>query len=685
MFWKRVAKSSVVLLAAFALAACGSEDDDGGNGGNGGGGNGGIGGVGAAVLTISPAPVSFPQVNAGQTEQRQVTILNTGDGAASIELTLRESNEDGQREFSYGDDWPGDTFSVPAGGNVRFTVYYEPANDVADSGVLEIRSNAVKVNDAETGDANIDITTPNRAPSLFSPDTLRFQRVSPDNHPPEWQGESQVTIVQNVGSADLSISEILLGGGSDNFRVTFPAPDPDNPGEYLDTDPTSDIQSWEEVKNQYPEQTTLAASEQFPIRVWFKPDDNLPEEDELIFFSNDPQQSEYIVTLLGNSGSPCINLSVQDQVDFGQVSVAQTAQKTITIENCARTPDLEISAIELTDDAGGVLAINPQSLPDGLPDMPAILPARERTNFVMTCTPAGEEVYQGELRIVSDDPASPEILLPVSCSGTNNQCPQASAVGKIQGTNVEQTYIETLPLDTIEFDGTASTDPDGTVARHEWTVLSRPQGSTARLLPNAQSPTPRLFLDLAGEYEVELKVYDDQGTESCNEPAIVTIIAVPDDDIHVQLVWDSPSDPDQTDTYGTDLDLHYMHPIGDWNSAPWDIFWQNRTADWGMQGNPNDDPSLDIDDTDGAGPENVNHSNPEQGKTYRTGVYYYDDHQLGASYATMRIYIRGQLAFEAENHYMPGLDTFWDVGAIDWPSGSITILDRMHNGFPGSN
>ena len=87
--------------------------------------------------------------------------------------------------------------------------------------------------------------------------------------------------------------------------------------------------------------------------------------------------------------------------------------------------------------------------------------------------------------------------------------------------------------------------------------------------------------------------------------------------------------------------------------------------------------------TDGAGPENVNHNEPGNG-VYAVGVYYYDDNGFGPSYATVRIYIDGKLAKEYKNKYMSGTFDFWKVGLIEWPSKNIYKRDEKFEGFPNS-
>ncbi|MFB6371514.1 MAG: hypothetical protein ABEN55_00015, partial [Bradymonadaceae bacterium] len=225
--------------------------------------------------------------------------------------------------------------------------------------------------------------------------------------------------------------------------------------------------------------------------------------------------------------------------------------------------------------------------------------------------------------------------------------------------------------------------PDDAVERYEWSIVERPQGSTARLKPSSRVPKPELFLDRAGTYRVELTVYDEFGNASgCRgKQATVEIRACPCNDLHVQLVWETPRDSDPTDGEGTNLDLHYLHPNGEWNAAPYDIHADIRTADWGQPGDSSDDPSLDVDDTDGGGPENINHNGLEAGKSYAVGVYYRDDDGFGPSYATVRIYRDGQLKREYKNKYLePG--QFWEVALVERPNTLIVTRDEVYDGLP---
>ena len=133
-------------------------------------------------------------------------------------------------------------------------------------------------------------------------------------------------------------------------------------------------------------------------------------------------------------------------------------------------------------------------------------------------------------------------------------------------------------------------------------------------------------------------------------------------------VLKTADDADLTDNTGADLDLHFAHPNasksnkcaadpkfpcqpdedGDNAADPWfqsvfDCFWNNANPKWGSTTLNGDDGTLDIDDTNGAGPENASLESPENGSQYWVGVHYWDGHGFPKSTATVNIYIYGVL------------------------------------------
>ncbi|MFU8805210.1 MAG: choice-of-anchor D domain-containing protein, partial [Bradymonadaceae bacterium] len=615
--------------------------------------DGSISGSDSGELTVLPEPISFDQVSIGEETLEQVRIRNTGAGTLRITRMDIVAGDSGSiAAFSKGADWVNGATLEPSD-EVTVTILYKPESTARYSGFLRIDNN----DPTQGGSTLIEIETPNLAPEIYVQNRIDFPRVAAGTS--DWQ----VYPVQNIGQAPLVIEDIRLTG-SEAFSISFP-------------DPDVEVSPIEEDSNSWTQ--TLQAGEGFPLRIQFAPADADPQTAEIIFESNDPNNEIYRVELSGNAGSPCIEVTDEEGIAFGLSSIGNTSNRTITITNCSRTAELRVDSIELTETDGDLFRLRPESMPGGLPEDPLVIPARETANFVISYTPIQEEDNAGMLQIRSTDPAKRQLNIPVTGRGSYTVCPVAVAMGRIQGTTQYRDEISAQPLQHIQLTGTDSSDPDGTEVTYEWSVVSRPQGSQSQLAPNNTVAEPQLWLDIAGTYVVELVVYDGFGLSSC-EPAVVTIHVVPGDEIHIQLVWDAEGAGQARDGHGTDLDLHYLHPLGRWDLAPYDVFWRNREQNWGTQANPSI-ARLDIDDLYGVRPENINHDNPESGLNYAVGVYYYRDSGFGAADATVRIYVHGQLAQEFRNS-LPATGHFWYVGVIQWPTGNIIPRNEVRLNFP---
>ncbi len=400
---------------------------------------------------------------------------------------------------------------------------------------------------------------------------------------------------------------------------------------------------------------------------------------QLTIESNDPDEPIYAVDLWANADFPCLELRPAERVQFGVSELDETSREFIRATNCASrsTTTFRVASLEgaeefslLDDSFAGDIELEPG----------------ESARIPIGFDPTEPGQYEGAVLIESNDEFEPEKLVELAGRGRPYECPEAV----IRAYNPERGEViadpigqmQAVPLDNIELDAELSRDPEGQgIERYEWRLVEKPADAT-NVLDSTDEANNELWMQLSGTYVVELDVWSEHGVQSC-EPARVTIEAISDEDIHVQLVWQTPADPDETDGAGTDLDLHFLHPNanGLWDSPPWDCFWRQRNPDWGVQGDDSDDPSLDIDDTDGAGPENTNLDNPESGLTYQVGVYYFSASSYGISYATVRIYIGGILTHEATRKPMQNRE-FWHVASIDWPSGDVNSIDRLYDSFP---
>jgi hypothetical protein len=167
---------------------------------------------------------------------------------------------------------------------------------------------------------------------------------------------------------------------------------------------------------------------------------------------------------------------------------------------------------------------------------------------------------------------------------------------------------------------------------------------------------------------------------------------------HVELTWDTPLDPDQTDQCGTymdcgaDLDLHVVGPcaqgpdidkdgypdgffdVGQYGGGyACDCMWFNPNTCWVKDkcGDPDYQPQLDLDDTDGAGPENFTYKFPPEGACFRVGVHYWDDHGFGKSYPTVRAWVEGKLIYQNDPPPKLAALDMWEVGEICCSAGTF--------------
>ncbi|MFB6263037.1 MAG: choice-of-anchor D domain-containing protein [Bradymonadaceae bacterium] len=611
--------ASVLLISAWTAAACGNSGDKFSQGKD--------------PTLSAPDRIAFNEVGVGSSQTKRLTVTNTGSGLLKIDsMDLIEGTEDKHQEL-FTESWTQQAELEPDQ-SMTVKIRYSPVDTTADSGKVVIKSNAPNAQPEYVVNLNLSELTPD----LDAPQRVNFSSVEPGK-----KGQ-RVVSVQNLGHAPLVIQRIqITGKDDDKFSLTYPKPESyrgtngDKKDDGLNP-PKEDIEPQGDSLWPVPGiNNEIERNKGVKLRLWYEPTHPRGDTAKLKLFTNDKSvggedgtRGVFTIQLSGNSNSPCLRLSHEDTIDFEKSSINKTTKTTVTVDNCRpRSQNLVIQNIELVDDGGGVFELEKSSLPGQLPDKSYEIQGKNRIHFVVSFKPPDRKAYSGKLKIESNDPSKADHTIQLLGEGSDNSCPEAVAEVSVKGNNRRTTQLNTLPLETVQFYSDASNDPDGKVARYEWSILKRPDGSTARLKPKASHPDPTMKLDLAGKYRIELVVYDEDGAASCGNRAVVTIKAIPQEDIHLQLVWDTPQDTDQTDSTGADLDLHYLNPSpsdATWNKAPWDIYWDNKTSDWGQKNLPDDDPSLDIDDTDGAGPENINHDNPQSGKSYAMGVYYYDDH-----------------------------------------------------------
>lgn len=560
--------------------------------------------------------------------------------------------------------WPALVAQEKGGGELTFTVQFVPRADGLDrQAVIRLTSNA-----KDKTVTTLKFSTASGAPRLVaSPEIVDFGYVG-------LGAEKLVDLkIFNTGTGELVISSIdlsLLDG--ERFAVIVE-------GKELAAGGVVALQP----------ELRIAKNESASLKALYRGKDELPHTGAIRIQSNDPSLTAEggpgikAIPVKANSTGPCLLIKPATVV-FGATAIGATGIQTVLLESCGDEP-VVITAIAF-DGPAGEFGIDATKLAGGaLPTEAAPLTVPKNGSATLTvfyqpdaANPLKDGLPVPDLAnvLMTSNIAAKTSKIKLEGVATSADCPTAIITIQEGDTVVPQTLLH--------LDGLQSMAPSGAVAKYKWEV-TQPKGSVGLFLPADAAPQVTFQPNVAGDYVFRLKVWDAAGKESCF-PAVRTVKVLPDQAIHVELLWNTPADPDQGDSgpaAGADLDLHFAHDFGSvldfdndakpdpWFDAKYDCFWFNKSPEWGSYDpNIDDNPSLDRDDTDGAGPENLNLTLPEDGHEYAVGVHYYNAHGWGKSIAEVRIYIYGQLQYQVTSPDLNQGDV-WYVADVAWPSANI--------------
>ena len=286
------------------------------------------------------------------------------------------------------------------------------------------------------------------------------------------------------------------------------------------------------------------------------------------------------------------------------------------------------------------------------------------------------------------------------CVAGDWKCPFVDA-GRKYGTDLCNPCVTACPDTTMAVDVsvgvlpqtvmhlTCDTQNGDFVAKCVWKV-TQPPGSVAKVTvgptPNDATFTP----EIGGAYTFCPVASYANGVKGCAIPCR-TINVVPDQNLHVELSWETPgaatATADDPCQQGHPR-LHFAHEKAsepdqdcDGEPDPWfdpkydDSGWQTKGLDWGAPGDVND-PSFDA---LSPGVEGLNLSYLEPGVDYAVGVH--NEGSCGPSTATVRVYQYGALAYQSSLVLKP-LD-MWFVGQIKSDETGLTPCnhgDTCQNG-----
>lgn len=384
---------------------------------------------------------------------------------------------------------------------------------------------------------------------------------------------------------------------------------------------------------------------------------------------------EVSLQILANGSGPCVKLSPAD-IDFGSVGVGQQKSQEIQLFGCgteaARIIRTGITGPQAADFA---LSFETASFIDGKApskDAPLVVAPNAAESVIVRFLPAALTATSvAEVEFEDDSGVIRSVL--VRGAAAKLACPTACIDAPMPSASVVPQTMVTLSS------GCSAGSGGHVIDKREWSV-EQPPGSAATFIPNNKQKTVSFLPNVAGTYVFRLKVVDDAGTEGC-VIATQTVKVVPDNKIHVELTWTTAGDADPTDDKGADLDLHFAHPdagnvLGQkdidgngepdpWNAQCLDCFWINKAPKWDDMSDADDDPSNDLDDTDGLGPENTSMAWPPVGQKYWIGVHAWHDGGMGPSVPRVRVYLDKVLVFDKKGPPLKKAD-MWCVGRVRW-------------------
>lgn len=644
-----------------------------------------------STIEIDPAQ-TLVEVDNSFSSEYTVTIRNTGQNRAlnvtAIELDYVALTEDealmGNAFRLVKPDLPAAVKAAgegdPSERSVEFTVAFTRYEDflARSATVTIVNDNTV---DAARQNLQIRFETRECEPSLGLPAQVDFLQVGFE------QSKEEPLSLDNTGACRLVVDWIRLDG-----RPTF---------EIVIGDKTyAASEDFTQITLDPPFEVSPNTSAAWTAR--FTPLDGEPDSATLTLHSNNAAAVDGLdqIELIGNATGPRLTVD-PDPVEFGGKMVGKIAGIEVELQSTG-TSALEVTGIEVVPVATlGSFDIDLSQLEGGAPSAENVLsiPANGSVKFLARYTPPNEPSPLDNDGLPIRDVANLVIAnnsfggvreVEMTGFGVAAECPEPVLM-------IEEGE-EVLPVTPIHLHGEQSIAANGQITKYSWSV-EQPEDNKFNFVPTATFPNPTHQANVVGKYTYCLDVCDSEKCSSdqdCRTTVCKTVKVVPDQAILCELTWRTPGDTDEFDEgqdAGSDLDLHFAHPFatgpdldGDgrpdgWFDIPYDVFWFNKTPDWEtMNPSARDDPSLDRDDTDGAGPETVTLDSPVAGRVYRVGVHYWDDHGFGMAYPRLKCFIRTELVFDRNLEDL-GVPLFkcdmWEAVTITWPQGIVTAVQKQ--------
>lgn len=322
-------------------------------------------------IDVTPSSLEFGQVFLGESSSVTVEVANAGSDpldVTGVDFGPATSGDFSKPALSL-------PITVPGGGRLVTEVMYTPSGRGSDSGSLVIESS-----DAERSVVTVPLSgrgDPAPIPEIqVTPEAVDF------GGRPVGSTSAKTVTIRNVGFGPLTVTGLGLDQGiEENFQLT---------------------------SGSLP--IVLERDDDIQIKVFHTPLDEIEDFGRIVIESDDPDRPVVRVFLSGFGVSilgPEIRVSPLS-LDFGDAPIGIPSARSVTIRN-AGVSRLRVLRLDLGPDSSADFSIT------GRP-VDLSLSLGEEVQVEVTYTPSGEGADTGTLRIQSDDPESP--LVVVSFGGT---------------------------------------------------------------------------------------------------------------------------------------------------------------------------------------------------------------------------------------------------------------------------
>lgn len=350
-------------------------------------------------MTVEPSLHDFGSFCIGvKSTQKTFTITNL-DNQQDIPIdSIDRSSGSGAGDFSPV-GFPGGT--IQENGTMKFSVAFTPSAYGLRSATYTVRRDDGGPSESVTArGTGIDRRISSDRPTV----AFGEQRVGT-------RSPNQTLIIRNSGANTLHVSKARrTGAASGEFRMSTPA-----------------------------QPFTIPAGNYVSFTVAFQPTAAGLRNSAIEITSDACNKAKFLVSLVG-TGVVSKVLVDPNPIDVGaSPKDVQGPPTAVTVANGGGAP-LKITAVQvLGKDAADFLL-------EGLPTMPATVPAGESFIFNVRMTPSKEGARVAEIAILSDDPTTPEFSVDLrGTGGKASPSPTASATASASPTSSPTSTISTEP------------------------------------------------------------------------------------------------------------------------------------------------------------------------------------------------------------------------------------------------